>query len=95
MSAQQHRYGSATVVTQSIARVESITYQPQQGTIYVEYHIGEEVSGSFTLNERTEILIQFDSLSGALQSVFDNLETKALNFGVNNNLFVSGAIETI
>jgi len=95
MSAQQHRYGTPATVTQNVARVSTISYHPHLGFVSVLFDVGEEISGSFTVSKTTDVFIQYESLPGPLQAVFDDLEKKSLNYGFNNGVFVSGSVETI
>ena len=95
--ADQHKYTVAAVVTENVARVQTITLHPNAPTPIVEvsFVIGEEVAGVFTQTDTKTLSKNYSELGAALRAVLDDLEDKALAAGASAGLFPAGANEDI
>lgn len=92
--AKQHVYSSPVTITQDTVRVGSIIYRPQEGIIQVEYLVGDVSGSNFDQSDLEVATIRYNNLGAGLQTTFDDLENKALQYAANN-LFPSGSIEDI
>lgn len=91
--AVQHKYTTPVQVTENVARVSAIIFNPQTGLIDVVWSIGEEVGGVFTQTDTKRRTFNYDDLPSGLQSTFDSLEATALTFGENQGLYPEGSQE--
>lgn len=92
---QQHRYTAAEVVTQNVGRAEQIILRPGHATVEVVYAIGEENAGVFVENEKAHRLVAYADLPAPVRAVLEDLETKALSYGVTSGALPAGAVEPV
>ena len=100
--AQQHKYTAEETITRNVGRVDRIILLPhsvkaegRDGRVEVYFLIGEETGGVFTERTKSHAILGYADLPGSLQTLLDDLETKALNYGSSNGILPAGAVEDV
>ena len=95
MAAKQHKYTASVQVTENVARVIHIMMMPQQELVEITYAIGEETGGTFVQTDTRSRIVSYATLPAAVQTVLQDLETRALTYGVAQALFPAGTEEDV
>lgn len=88
----QLRFTTPITITWPLAKVLIIELHPQdRGRVHVVYAVGEEVGGQFV--ERERLTKRITGAPAAIQTIVDDLDTRALNFLVAQGDLPTGTRE--